>query len=132
MGDFNDIFTKDATYIALFLIFISFIYFVYSYWNLSEERSRLTKRYENLKNRFKDLLVEDDIKKILRDDKEFNEELEFIDKRRKYYSLLWVILIFASLILIFSLSTFLNWKVMAIQIQSLCDYGLELWDKLHS
>lgn len=131
-GDFNDIFTKDATYIALFLIFISFIYFVYSYWNLSEERSRLTKRYENLKNRFKDLLVEDDIKKILRDDKEFNEELEFIDKRRKYYSLLWVILIFASLILIFSLSTFLNWKVMAIQIQSLCNYGLELWDKLHS
>lgn len=122
-GDFDDIFTKDATYIALFLIFVSFIYFVYSYWNLSEERSRLIKRYENLKNRFKDLLVEDDIQKILRDDKEFKEELEFIDKRQKYYSLLWIILIVASLTLIFSLSTFLNWRVMGIKIQSFYNYG---------
>ena len=44
-----------------------------------------------VKERYQDLLIEDDIKKILNDDKEFNDENEFLIKRIRVFTILWVL-----------------------------------------
>ncbi|MBE9175216.1 hypothetical protein IQ225_07670, partial [Synechocystis salina LEGE 06155] len=68
-GNFIDTFTKDATIIAFFLIYISLIYMIYSLRILNKERERLSHKYVMLKERFQDLLVMQDIEKILNKDK---------------------------------------------------------------
>lgn len=111
-GNFKNVFTKDATVISLLLLVLSILYLLFSRWSLNEERKRLIIRYSNLKNRFKDLLIEEDINKILRNDKEFNDELSFLSKRKRAYTFLWVTTVLAFLVAIFSVSSFINWNLI--------------------
>jgi hypothetical protein len=111
-GQFQNVFTKDATILALSLIAISLLYLVFSRWNLKSEKERLKIRYGNLKGRFRDLLVKEDIEKILQDDKEFEDEINFIESRAKAYTFLWVGTALIILIAILSLSSYINWNTL--------------------
>jgi len=111
-GNFENVFTKDATVILIILIIISGIYLAYSLWLFNSEKSRLEKKYSYLKQRFEDLLIKDDINKILRDDKEFNSEIAYIKKRRNVYTILWVATIVLFLILLLELSSYFNWQTI--------------------
>lgn len=108
----TQIFNKDTTIIALTLILLSFAYMAVSLLKLNSDISRLGQKYLNIKSRFKDLLIEDDINKILQNDDEFNREIKFIKQRRKWYSLLWGGTIVAFTIVIITLSTYITWEML--------------------
>lgn len=74
--------------IALYIAVIIFI--IYSRWELSEQKTRLEKSYLNMKKRFKDLLDEKDIFRIMKDDDEHKEDLKFIDSKKKKYTQMWI------------------------------------------
>lgn len=103
-GDFVNIFSLDATVLSLAFLSGSIIYYWVSRWEIKVQRTRFVNSYENLKKRYTDLLEPDDIKKILNNDTEFNQDLDFIDKKRKAYSRMWltvVVLLASSTLFLF-------------------------------
>jgi hypothetical protein len=89
-GEFTSIFTLDATVLSLSFLLGSLIYFRVSRWEINEQRKRFVSSYKNLKIRYTDLLDDEDINRILNNDKEFNEDLKFIDDKKKNYSRMWI------------------------------------------
>jgi hypothetical protein len=103
-GDFVNIFSLDATILSLAFLSGSLIYYCVSRWEIKVQRTRFVNSYENLKKRYTDLLESDDIKKILNNDTEFQQDLDFIDKKRKAYSRMWltvVVLLASSTLFLF-------------------------------
>ncbi len=102
-GNFLNVFTPDATVLSIAFLGGSLLYFFVSRWEVKEQRKRFINSYTNMKQRYTDLLDEADIKKILNNDKEFNEDLGFIDQKLKVYSWMWggilTILFLATLVL---------------------------------
>jgi hypothetical protein len=88
-GNVNNIFTLDATIFSFSFLIISIIFLIYSHNKIKNEITRLSRKYTNLKNRYLDLLNEDDINKILDDDKEFDYEIIYINNRKKKNTQLW-------------------------------------------
>lgn len=99
-GEFTSIFSLDATILSLSFLSGSLIYFWVSLWELKEQRKRFVSSYKNLKSRYTDLLDADDINRILNNDNEFNEDVKFIDDKKKIYSIMWI-----AFILILGLTT---------------------------
>jgi len=48
-GNFSDVFSKDATILSFAFLIISAVYLLFSKWTLNEEKSRLKRKYENIK-----------------------------------------------------------------------------------
>ena len=92
-GEFTSIFSVDASILSLSFLLGSLIYFWVSRWELKEQRKRFISSYNNLKIRYTDLLDKDDINRILNNDKEFNEDVEFIDKKKRIYSIMWIAIV---------------------------------------
>ena len=111
-GDFVNVFSKDATILSFAFLVISAIYLCFSKWTLNKEKYRLKRKYLNIKNRYKDLLIDKDIEKILDNDKEFDYEISFINKRHKAYTKLWVITLVILLISILTISDYINWNII--------------------
>lgn len=111
-GNFSNVFSKDATVLSFAFLIISTVYLFFSKWTLNIEKSRLKRKYKNIKKRYNDLLIEKDIEKILDNDSEFDYEISFIDKRHKAYTVLWVITLLILLISILTISDFINWNII--------------------
>ncbi len=111
-NDFVNVFSKDATILSFAFLGISAIYLCFSKWTLNKEKDRLKRKYSNIKNRYKDLLINKDIEKILNNDEEFNYEISFIDKRHKAYTKLWIITLIVLLISILTISDYVNWNII--------------------
>jgi hypothetical protein len=118
-GSYVDVFTKDATILSLVFLVICVVYLVFSEWEYSKECKRLNDSYENLKERYTDLLNIDDINRILNHDKDYSTQLKFIEIKRRAYLVLWAISLVIILIAMLSMSTFLNWEVISKFIQGL-------------
>lgn len=103
---------KEATIMALGLLFLSAIFLFFSIWVLSLEKIRIKNKYENVKSRAKDLLLEEDINKILDNDREYKEEISFLDKRRNLYIFLWATTLTIFLIILFTTSDYINFKYL--------------------
>jgi hypothetical protein len=110
--EFTNIFSKDATILSFAFLFISIVYLYFSRWNLNKEKDRLKRKYKNIKNRYKDLLIDKDIEKILDNDSEFNYEISFIEKRLKGYTILWIITLIILLFSVLTISDYLNWTII--------------------
>lgn len=80
------------------------------------EKKRLTRKYENVKTRYYDLLNVNDINRILDNDEEFNYEMNFITIRQKIYTLLWVVTILLLICAILTVSNYINWNTILISI----------------
>lgn len=126
-GEFTNIFTPDATILSIAFIIISYFYYYYSKWEVKEQRKRFVSSYNNLKERYTDLLEEDDIKRILNNDNEFDQDLKFIDEKLKKYSKLWIIFLLILLVstlilfLIYNLCIFLNTPIMRLIFKNNCN-----------
>jgi hypothetical protein len=77
---------------------------------LSVEKNRLKRKYQNLKERFKYLLVQKDIDNILKDDSEFKYELSYIKKRFNIYLYLWIVTIVILLAVIIIVSDYFKFN----------------------
>lgn len=104
--EFFDIFTYDATLIALTFLIGSLIYFFISLWEVNAQLSRFEKSYKNMKNRNLDLLTSEDVARILNDDAEHNADISFIKRKRTAYSLLWALFLLIFLVMV----TLLHWE----------------------
>ncbi|MEM6813071.1 MAG: hypothetical protein AAF600_01610 [Bacteroidota bacterium] len=103
-GEFNKVFTVEVTLIALAFLSLSICYLFFSRFNVLKERDRLIRKYQNIKNRYTDLLITEDINRILDGDSEFSYEKSFIEKRVKSYTWLWAITIIILITIILSVS----------------------------
>lgn len=111
----SSIFNKDATLLSLAFLGLSFVFLVFSSWNLSVEKKRLKRKYQNLKERFKDLLVQKDIDNILANDSEFNYEIGYIERRHTIYLWLWILTIVILLITVITVSDYLTLELLKIK-----------------
>ncbi|MDC6388788.1 hypothetical protein PP182_08850 [Maribacter sp. PR1] len=102
-GDFINVFTLDAIILSTAFIIGSVIYYFVSRWEIKVQRARFVKSYENLKDRYLDLLDQNDINRILNNDSDYIDNLSFIDKKKRIYSILW----FSILTLLFCASMIL-------------------------
>lgn len=102
-GDFTNILTPEATVLSLGFLSIAVVYLVFSRWEISKQEERLTASYKNLKSRYKDLLVQGDIERILNNDKDHTDDLEYIHEKKKKYTQMWLICLLIFFIIIWLL-----------------------------
>jgi len=75
------------------LLILSLIFQIFSNVLLLLDKKRIKNKYEDIKARALDLLFEDDVNKILDNDKEYNSELIFLKNRIWIYNILWLVTI---------------------------------------
>jgi hypothetical protein len=101
--EFENIFSKDATILSFAFLVLSLVYFFVSRWEINAQKKRFEESYLDMKSRNEDLLTKEDIEKILNSDAEHNKDVQFIEEKQKWYSVLWivfvVVLMLATLIL---------------------------------
>lgn len=107
-GNFVNVFTIDASIISTCLLSISVIYFIISRWEVRAQKGRFQQSYKFLKTRYEDLLEKEDIKKILNDDREFTNHINFIDNKLNRYSWLWGLAL--SILLIMTWALFIGYN----------------------
>ena len=95
---------------ALGLLLLSFLFLLFSIWILSLEKKRINQKYNNIKDRSLDLLLKEDIDIILKNDNEYNDEIEFLDKRKNLYIKLWASTLIIFLVVLFTTSDYINFK----------------------
>lgn len=95
----KNLITYSVIFVVIFL-FISLIYMLMSRSEASEQKARYERSYKNFKDRYTDLLNSEDINKILNDDREFNADVEYIQKKIKNYTILWSISLIAIFIFV--------------------------------
>lgn len=104
-GDFIGAFTIETTLLSFCFLLITFFVMLASRWELKKQANRYIQSYNNLKKRYTDLLNQEDIKKILNNDIDFSLNLDFINEKKKIYTLVWsislVIILFSTLFLYF-------------------------------
>lgn len=102
-GNIFNGFNLQILIISIALILISLFIMLTSVWEIKQQIIRFTNQYNNLNNKYTDLLDTIDIKRILNNDKDFNECITYINKRKYVFSGLWIIsiaiLLFLSILL---------------------------------
>lgn len=111
-AEFNSVFTKDATILTFAFLLLSVIYLIFSTATLQAEKKRLKRKYQNTKDRFKDLLDSQDIENILSGDSEFQYEIKFIEDRRDRYLWLWIISLGVLAAAVISASDYFSWSTI--------------------
>lgn len=104
------IFTKETSIIGVAFMLISFLYLIASLLIVQMDKRRLKKRYNNVKKRYHDVLVPEDINKILNSDSEYKSEIVQLNKRLIIYSIIWSLTIIIFICALFYTSDFLNFK----------------------
>jgi hypothetical protein len=87
----NGTFSREMTLFSLGFFIFSLLYWIISFCYLNKDYSYTNERYNLLKERYKDLLVEEDINKILSNDSEYKEAKKHFELKRRHYSFFWVI-----------------------------------------
>ena len=70
-------------------------------------------RYQKVKDRYKDILIKEDIEKILNNDEEYLSEISYLNKRVYWYTFLWGITLILFLIMLFLASDYLELSSIA-------------------
>lgn len=72
------------------------------------ESNRLEKRYNNVKKRYEDVLVKDDIEKILNKDFEYKSEKTHLENRIFIYTIVWFLSLLVFTVALFLASDYLE------------------------
>lgn len=100
----ENIFTKDITILSIVFCLGSIIYMIISTIEVYFEVKRYETQYYRLKYSYDDILEQNDINKIFRDDKYLIEDKQYVLKKSKLYLVAWIIII----IIIFLSSIYLG------------------------
>lgn len=113
-GDFVNVFSIDATLLSIAFLIIAYLFFIASRWELSQQYQRYEEMYRNLKLRQKDLLNDDDLKRILNNDADYNANIKYIQEKKKKYSHLWINTIIVFLLFV-AILCFIRYHEVVIQ-----------------
>ncbi len=89
-GTFDGIVSTDILIISYGILVVSMVLLWVSHIETTADKARFQTAYSSLKIRYKDLLNEKDLNRILQDDKVYNEDLAHIDSRKKLYTKTWI------------------------------------------
>jgi hypothetical protein len=89
--------------VSILLVFISSVYFSVSIYEINVDRNRLLERYDEVRARYKDLLNESDLNKIINVRVISKKELDYINGKRNSYCYLWALICFVTLISVYGL-----------------------------
>lgn len=86
----NQVLVTDEVFV-LFIAFaiITLIIMKYALNELEDEKSRFIESYQSLKSRYCDLLIPDDLDRILESDRQHIADLKYIEKKKQDYRWLW-------------------------------------------
>ncbi len=110
----ENIFNKETSLLGMGLIVLSVIFLLFSIYIVCLEKSRVKERYDNVKKRYEDVLIEEDINKILRNDEEYNKEIKFLNYRICLYTCLWITTLLIFIIVLFLASDYLELSLFLI------------------
>lgn len=108
-GNFIGVFTIDVTILSITFLLIMILILFASNWEIQTQKKRYNKTYQNMKDRYQDLLNEDDIRRILNNDKDYNANIGFIERKRKMISYLWcgsVVVLFISISVLYLINKY--------------------------
>lgn len=105
--DVANVFNEQLTYMGMALLGLSLLFMLFSLWILHLEKKRIKSKYDDVKERAEDILVEQDIEKLLKEDKEYKSEIRFLNTRTCIYVSLWIITLVTFGIVLAYTSTFL-------------------------
>lgn len=85
------VFTFDAAVLSTAFILCSFCYFFALNWEIGAQKKRFKSNYDDVKKRYTDLLNEQDINRVLNNDREFKSDVKFVEDKTKIYAASWFI-----------------------------------------
>lgn len=100
-------FTNEIILLSVTFLIISMGILFYSRWELKKKVELFQKHYEQIKNRYKELLSESELKYIFEDcdPQKKSSHVSFVDEQRKLYSWLWggsLVLLFITFVVIYN------------------------------
>lgn len=92
-GDFIHGFTNEIIGLSLSFLLISIGLLIYSRWELTQKLNLYDKHYNQIKDRYKDVLSNIELENIFEecDPQRDNTNTHFVSKQKKYYSILWLL-----------------------------------------
>lgn len=101
----SSIFTSDIIVLLEVVLLGSIVYSLISNHQTKYEISKVYESYEQLKMNYENVLSNDDILEVFKNDTLLNRMKEEIEKSRRHYLLLWIGLLILSIVLLEILST---------------------------
>lgn len=90
-GDFIGGFTNEIIVLSVSFLLISLGVLIYSRWEFTQRASMFDKHYDQLKERYKELLSEEELNKIFDQCSPKNKKTKsFVQQQKKFYSILWI------------------------------------------
>ena len=95
------LFTEDMKNISVAILAVAFLYFLLSLWDVLQEKDRFMKSFLNFKNSYTDLLDSHDLDNIFDHNKQFAEDMAFVQTKICLYSGIWICVFLAVSLIIF-------------------------------
>ncbi|MEL3908294.1 MAG: hypothetical protein P1P64_04690 [Treponemataceae bacterium] len=111
-GKINNIFTNEISALSVALLIISFLFGMISNKESMRELNMLKNKYERNKKSYLDIIDENDLNRILNDDKYFLDEKKQATKRLKEFYIYWIISITILLLVVLSCNSFAIIKIL--------------------
>lgn len=100
----DNIFTKEITILVECVLVGSFIYLIICYLQSKYEIDKVYESYEYLKVNYKEILTEDDLLEIFKNDEIAIKMKRTIDKSKRLYLIIWIAFLILALIVVETLS----------------------------
>ncbi|PXY40655.1 hypothetical protein DMB65_12165 [Flavobacterium cheongpyeongense] len=107
-AEVDKIFNQETSIIGLGLLMLSLFFMIFSRIILNLDKNRMKSRYEKVKNRYYDVLIKEDIEKILNNDEEYISEIDYLNTRVLWYTALWVTTLILFMVILFLASDYLD------------------------
>lgn len=122
-GDFIGGFTNEIIILSFSFLVISIGVLIYSRWEFSQRVTMFDKHYEQLRERYKELLSEEELNNILdKCNPKNNSTKSFVHQQKIFYSLLWIcsiIVLMIALVLIYLINNLEIFSITKILLKSL-------------
>ncbi|MEW8956029.1 hypothetical protein [Clostridium sp.] len=98
MNSLNDkrvenIFTVDISIISILLIVLSLIFLIITRFEINCKLNKLKTLYSRFKDSYSDILVKKDIDNVFKDDFYFKSDLNEANKKIKFYTIAWIVIL---------------------------------------
>lgn len=102
----TNLFSSDVAILCNAIFLISFLYMLWMRGDIDHEKKNISKRYSILKERYSDLLIPKEVDIILRNGKELNEQIDYINLIKRKYTILWICSLLILVIIVIILSNY--------------------------